>query len=64
MRFKTGGVLFFKGGKENDLEAGARSSLYPTFWPSDSKVVRDEAAINLEALEEAMSSGRATVHLQ
>lgn len=47
MRFKAGGVLFFEGGKQNDLEAGFRSNMYPTSWPSDSKVVREEAAIAL-----------------
>lgn len=49
MRVKAGGVLFFEAEKENDLEAGVRSNMYPTSWPSDSKVVREEATINLEA---------------
>lgn len=62
MRVKAGGVLFF-GGKENDLEEGVRSNMYPTSWPSDSKVVREEAIISLEALGEAMSSGGARSHL-
>lgn len=65
MRVKAGGVLFFEGRKENDLEAGVRRTCntYPTSWPSDSKVVREEATINLEALGEAMSSGGARFHL-
>lgn len=39
--------MFFERGKQNDLEARLRSHMYPTSWPSDSKVVREEAAIAL-----------------
>lgn len=64
MRVKAGGVLFFEGEKENDLEAGVRSNMYPTSWPSDSKVVREEATINLEALGEVVSSEGSQVSLK
>lgn len=48
VRFKAGGVLIFEGRKENDLEAGVKSNnIYSTCWPRDSKVVREEATINL-----------------
>ena len=52
--------MIFEEGKENDLEAGVKSSnIYSTSWPKDSKVVREEVAIRLEALGEAVSSGKA-----
>lgn len=48
VRFKAGGVLIFEGRKENDLDAGVKSNnIYSTCWPRDSKVVREEATINL-----------------
>lgn len=35
--------MFFEGEKENDMQAGVKSNnMYPTFWPRDSKVVREE----------------------
>lgn len=47
------------------LEAGVRSNnMYPTSWPRDSNLVREEVAINLEALGEAASSGGARFQLQ
>lgn len=46
--------------KENDLKAGMKSSnIYPTSWPRDSKVVREEGTINLEALGEGVALGKA-----
>lgn len=52
--------MIFEGGKENDLEAGVKSSnICSTSWPRDSNVVREEATVSLEALGEAVSSGKA-----